>query len=136
MIRFATKWEIAAAVALGLMFASCKPEAEAKDSDGNTQFELAAPSDQTINAGTTNQVRISIDRKNYQGQVDIAIEGLPSGVKLLNPAPLAAGQNDRDYSLEAVMDAPAVDNKVCTVRAKGGGAEITQQFKITVKPKS
>jgi hypothetical protein len=130
-----TPWGTAVMAALSLVIGGCSHESEAKDTKGTTQFELRAPANQTITQGTTNQVRVSVDRLEYSGEISVSLDNLPSGISILNAGPIPVGRDYVDLTLEAKPDAPVLDNKVCTVRAKGGGAETTQQFKVSVRAK-
>ncbi|MBL8896227.1 MAG: hypothetical protein JNM84_01305 [Planctomycetes bacterium] len=133
MNRHTTLLGIAATTLLSLALVACKHESEAKSPNGALQFELKAPSSQTITQGTTNQVRIGVDRKDFKGEIDLSFDQLPAGVRAITTTVIPANQSSLDVTLEAAGDAGLVVDKACVITAKGGGATTNQTFKVSVK---
>jgi hypothetical protein len=98
---------------------------------------LTAPSNQSIEQGKDNQVKISITRTKFSDPVTIKFENLPSGVKCTDADPrIASDSTSANFTLHADANAPPVDSHAVTAIAEGpDGMHARQNFKVTVKAK-
>jgi hypothetical protein len=124
---------LAAALLALALFPACSKQSEAAGRNG-TALGLGDVKDQTITQGSTNDVGISIDRKNFADAVQISFDNLPAGVRVEGKE-IPAGESRKDFRLVAAPDAALVTNHLVTVSARGSGAALTDTFQLTVKAK-
>jgi hypothetical protein len=97
---------------------------------GDKKKELTVTADPvTVKAGDKADVMVKITRKNVDDKVEITFSKLPEGVTVKDGS---VEKNDGKFTLEAKADAKAVKDHKATVTAKGGGAEASSDFMITV----
>ncbi|HKB37485.1 MAG TPA: hypothetical protein VKD72_13645 [Gemmataceae bacterium] len=94
--------------------------------------------EQNVTQDATNEVTVSVDRKNFNGPVTIEIRDLPKGVSVVTQdLTIPEGKDSVKVSFKAAADAPVVDNHVVSIVAKAKDMPETQPvtFKFDVKAK-
>jgi hypothetical protein len=121
------------AIALCALTAGCAKESAASGRS-NTRLALSKPSNQSLTQGTSNEVKVSVDRTGFADAVQVEFSNLPRGVRVEGNS-IPAGDESRDFMLIAAPDAQVVNNQIVTVHARGQGIDLSQTFELTVKPK-
>lgn len=119
----------------GLIFGGVACEKTTVTDDKGATLTLTKPVDQSIERGTTNKIRIAIDRENFSGDVEVDFMDLPSGVEVVeDDEKIMAGDDSRDFTLRAKDDAALVEGHMARVSVKTpDGATATESFKVTVE---
>ena len=101
------------------------------------KLTLVKPSDQTIQRGATNDVKIVIKRDAFRDPVTVRFEGLPTGVKVQDESrQIAAEENTATFTLRAEADASLAKDQLVYVTVTGpDGLKTEESFKLTVKDK-
>ncbi|MCI0457653.1 MAG: tetratricopeptide repeat protein [Gemmataceae bacterium] len=81
--------------------------------------------------GQTRIVGVRVERKRYQGPIDLRLEGLPEGVNAWSNR-IPAGSNAGALALN-IGRAPTIDSKVRVI-ATGGSAQAEGEFVLTIRP--
>jgi predicted Zn finger-like uncharacterized protein len=92
------------------------------------QLQLVDPV--VLNPGQGRTVTIRVIRKNWEGPVDLRLDGLPAGEQLRR-AVVPAGSEQGNLDLAADQDVLPGDRMV-RVRAAAGGTETTATFRLSV----
>jgi hypothetical protein len=106
--------------------------------DGTTrELSVSVRGNQVITQDRTDEITVMIDRDNFSAPVDIKVDDLPDGVKLVTEEKtIPADKDSLTITLKAAADAPPVTDHPAKVTAKAQDmppAETT--FKLTVKAK-
>lgn len=98
------------------------------------KLTLFKPANQALKQGETDDVTVRILRENFEGEVRVSFQDLPSGVSVVSPGPIPAGKDSAVYTLHAAPDAGLVGNHMARVTAEGpGGLSATEMFGISVE---
>jgi hypothetical protein len=105
------------------------------ETSGGGKLTLKKPADQTLTRGTTNDVRVDIDRNNIAGPVEVEVDRLPKGVHVAtDDTSIPQDKESVTLTLHADPNADLVTNHRVTVKAKARpGVEATEVFQVTVK---
>jgi hypothetical protein len=140
---------IACATLLTLGSAGCAKKDKDKEGKGggggggggggegtSAPFTMADPGSHSIKQDSTAEVKVSITRKSYEGDVKVTFENLPKGVTLSEKGDtIAKGKDSATFTLKAAKDAPPVADHAVTVKASGGDKTAEGTLKLTVKGK-
>ena len=97
------------------------------------KLTLSIPSSVELKPGESKKVKVSIDRKGFDEDVKLTIDGLPEGVSAEEKSPtVKKGDKDIEVTIKAAESAPAIEKKDATVKASGGGLS-PEPAKFTVK---
>jgi hypothetical protein len=123
---------LAAVVAAGLLVATgCQKSTT--EGPGGKSLTITKPSDQTIRAGKSDDVKVSITRKGFEDPVTVTFDNLPKGVTPVDEtATIKAGESSGTFRFNAAPDAKP-DQKEVSVTAKGGGLSATEKFTMKVE---
>ena len=125
-----------------LALAGCdKGKTSAPSTDPNKPGEtreltVLAPGDQTLEKNKTNTFTVTIKRSNFTDPVDIKVENLPAGVKVVSPDKLQipGDKSTLDVTLKADGDAKPVNDHKVTIKASAKDMkEAVAQFEVDVK---
>jgi hypothetical protein len=132
-----TSFVLAVALAVGVV--GCNDAEKGKGTvkgKDDKQLTLTAPGTVTIKQGSTEQIKIKIDRKKFDDPVDLSFSDLPKGVTVKeSDTKIDKGATDRTLTLEAKDDATIEDGAEAKVTAKSGDMKVTEPFKVNVKKK-
>jgi len=107
------------------------------DKSGNEKLKLDKPSDVTVKRGDSAQVKVSIKRNNFGGDVNVAFSDLPKGVTIdPTTAKIGGSDNSTTFTLKAGNDAEVGDHNVKVTATGPDNLKPAQTFKVTVKDKS
>ncbi len=94
---------------------------------------LLRPKNQNLERGETNKVLITIQRDGFSGPVEIELQDLPSGVRVVEKAVVPAGDTFQSFTLFAEADAEPVAHHTVTIVAKGpDGLAAEERFQIDI----
>lgn len=126
---------VCAAALLTTASSGCKKSATV-EGPGNKSLTVSVPETVTVVAGETEKMKIAVDRKNFDGPVDVLIADLPAGVTLKDAKfQLAKGENDIEVVLMADGKANALKNHAAKVTASSGEISVTETVKVSVAEK-
>lgn len=122
-----------ALILAGLFASAACSTSSARDGHG-AALAVRQPMDQTIHRGTTNVVRVRVNRHNVAGPVAIRLENLPQGVSMLEANPrIASGEDDVAITLVADRGAAILTGHFVRVVAQGpDGATGAEGFRVSV----
>jgi hypothetical protein len=126
---------LAVVTALGSVAACNKTSTEAP---GGKKLTIYKPADQSIKQGDTNKMDIRIDRDNFDSKVDIAVSGLPIGVRVEGGPTFSIKAGDEKVQIIFIADAtatPVTDHLTTVTATTEGLSAVTEVFKLTVKAK-
>jgi len=107
------------------------------DSSGNEKLKLDKPSDVTVKRGESAQVKVSIKRNNFGGDVNVSFADLPKGVTIEpTTAKITGGETSTTFTLKAGNDAELGDHNVKVTATGPDNLKPSETFKVTVKDKS
>lgn len=116
-----------------VLAAGCRKESTVTGKEGQ-KLTLKQPSEVKITRGQTEDVKISITRKDLADAVKVDFRNLPDGVTVVDSDKKITG-DDATYTLKATDSAALVENHQAMVEASAGGVSVSQPFKVTVKNK-
>lgn len=121
--------------AAALLTAACANTVRGPDGE---RLTLVQPADQVMEQGETNKIAVTVTRVNFDGDIPISFDGLPSGVSIVeDDLKVPQGENLRSFTLHAKPDADVGVTEEVWVRAEGpNGMATSQAFTLTVKKKS
>jgi len=106
------------------------------ESEGNKALTVTVPASVSVVAGDTEKVKIAVNRKNFDGAVDVEIGNLPEGVTVKDAkVQLAKGESDFELVLIADGKAKVLSNHAAKVTATNGDVSVTETVKVTVREK-
>lgn len=98
------------------------------------KLTMLRPADQTLKRGDTNEVAITLLRRDFNSDASVRFANLPSGVKVIEKDRTI--QEDDfivNYTLFAENDADLVSGHVVNVTVEGpDGLAVTESFELTV----
>lgn len=126
---------VVAAVVVGL--AGCTGETGTVKGKDKKEFSLTTPTDTTIKQGETKEITVSVNRKNFDEDIDLTFDDLPSGVTIKEGDKKVAKANSKaTFNLVAADDATPKDGHVVKVSGKSGDMKVGPlEFKVNVKKK-
>jgi uncharacterized protein (DUF58 family) len=124
-----------AASVIFLLAATVSCEKTTSGASDGRQLTVYQPADQSLKRGESNQVKVSIERKNFRDAVKVTFSQLPEGVVVTDHDKLIAPEEtSATFTLKAEPQAPLVSNHRVDVLAKAStGLESRQAFNLTVK---
>ena len=123
----------ACVLALAVLAVSC--EKTTTGSVDGRQLTVYQPGDQTVKKGEPNQVKVTIDRKNFRDPVKVSFDRLPEGVVATDKdKQISSEETSATFTLKAEAQAPLVTNHRVEVVARAPeGLESRQAFHLTIK---
>jgi len=134
------------AVSLAFTLVGCKsatttaPSNDPNDPNKVRKLTVNSPGDQSVRVNGTDELSVSIDRKNVDGPVAVELRNLPPGVEVVTQdMTIPAGKDKIHVTLRAKPEAkPVKDHKVNVVampKDEKDMKEVMIDFKLEVKPK-
>ena len=133
-------------VGLALILSGCKsatttaPSSDPNQPDKTRELTVKSPGDQNIKQNGTDEMSVSISRKNFESPVAIQLRNLPDGVEVVTQdTTIPAGKTSLNVTIRAKPEAkPVTEHKVEVVaipREEKGMPEVVTDFKLNVKLK-
>jgi hypothetical protein len=115
----------------------CGETVTTQNKNTDRKLSLTVPNDVSIEQGDSEAVKVSIDRDNFNEAVNIEVENLPAGVKLIEgDRTIPAGKESVEFTLQVERDAQPVKDHPVRVKATGGGLKTEPaQFTLDVNKK-
>jgi hypothetical protein len=116
------------------------PSADPSQPDKVRELSVTVSRDQTVKQNATDELAVSISRKNFETPVAIELRNLPPGVDVVTPdMTIPAGKTSINLTIRAKPDAKEVkDHKVQVAaipKEESEMKEVVVDFKLAVKPK-
>lgn len=126
---------IATFIAISCAVGCAGVSAEAPD---GKKLTLMKPMDEMIQRGDRGEVMLTVDREQFDEEIEVEVDDLPKGIEVLNPTlVIPRGQSTFTLLLEAKSDADLVDEHVVRVKVLGpDDLDVVQTFDITVRAAS
>jgi ABC-type Fe3+-hydroxamate transport system substrate-binding protein len=133
-------------IGLALVLSGCKsntttaPSADPSHPEKVRELTVKSPGDQSIKLNGTDEMSISISRKNFDSPVAIELRDLPVGVEVVTPdTTIPPGKTSLNLTLRAKPGTKEVTGHKVVVAAVPKGEkdlpEVATDFKLTIKPK-
>lgn len=125
---------LTSAMALLFLAVGIGCEKTTAESAGGKRLTLFHPASQVLKQGEISEIQVQVRRENFDGEVRVAFDNLPSGVSVLGLGPIPRDKDRADYTLHAAPDAGIVANHQARVVVQGpDGVTATAEFGISVE---
>ena len=116
------------------------PSSDPNQPDKVRELTVKSPGDQSVKVNGTDELSVSISRKNFETPVAIELRNLPPGVEVVTQdLTIPAGKDSVNVTIRAKPEAkPVGEHKVQVAaipKAEKGMPEVITDFKLDVKPK-
>ena len=129
-------------VAVGLLsFTACsggtsgsKKSTEVKG-EGNASLVLILPKSAEVKINDKTDIKVAVERKNFDDAVTIKFEDLPSGVSVVDgeSQKIDKGSKDKTFTLKASKDAKEVKDHKVMITGTFKDIKVNESFLLTVK---